>query len=416
MEKVSRGMKNKKINIWVVAGLSVLAVIGYYATYKEETTKSPQIQNKIELSTLKNHVNYHLKESNLYESNSIDIDGEKYSLEFSINDELDKFVKKRLRYYRPDMAAIVVLENKTGKILTAVGYDRKEKTFNDYLPFSGTHPSASIFKIVTTAELFEDGEVSPDSEFKFRGKGTTLYKYQLKEKKDARWVRHMSFQKAFAYSNNVVFGKAAIENTTPFELKEMAERLGFNQELMEELSISKSTFIMPESGYNLAEIASGFNKDTQMSPVHCALLSSVVANDGALTYPRLVTKVIDNKSHIAWENEKHTKQVIKKEVSDELKELMRATINKGTARRKFRNLKSRIKKNLDIGGKTGSITGGFPFGKRDWFTSFAVPLESPNDGISVCVMNINFKKWYVKSARLAQEIIQYYYSDIKKLE
>lgn len=400
---------NKKFIIPLLV-LTILGGLGFYVALKENQVQ----EKKFALDKLRSRMNSQLRSNTGFTLQDIRIDGEDFKINYSFNDQLQSFIQRRLRYYRPDKSAIVVIDNNNGGILASVGYDRKQKSFDYILPFTGTHPSASIFKIVTTTELMEDGEVEADTKYKFRGRGTTLYKYQLKEKK-SRWSRKMSFEKAFAFSNNVIFGKAAIENTTPYEITEMAERLGFNQELMEEISLSKSTFIMPKEGYNLAEIASGFNKKTQMSPVHCAVLSQIIANDGELIYPRLVEDIVDKEKHYAWKNDVKKKRVIKKEVADDVKDLMLTTVNKGTARRQFRYMRRSIKKKLLIGGKTGSITGGFPHGKRDWFTAFAYPKDATNKGISVCVMNINFEKWYVKSTKMAQEVIQYYYTKIDKL-
>lgn len=400
---------NKKLIVPAVV-VTLLGSVGLYIALKESKIE----QKKFAVQKLKSHLNSQLRSNSGFNAQDINIDGENFDIKYSLNRDLQKFIKKRLRYYRPDKSAIVVLDNETGDILASIGYDRKLKSFDHVLPFTGTHPSASIFKIVTTTELMEDGEVQADTNYKFRGRGTTLYKYQLKDKK-SRWNRRMSFEKAFAFSNNVIFGKAAIENTTPFEIAEMAERLGFNKDLMREIDLSKSTFIMPKDGYNLAEIASGFNKKTQMSPVHCAVLSEIIANDGELVYPRLVVEIKDQENKSAWANEITKKKVINKEVANDVKELMETTVTRGTARRQFRYMRRSVKNKLAIGGKTGSITGGFPHGKRDWFTAFAHPREGGDKGISLCVMNINFDKWYVKSTKMAQEIIQYYYTKIDKL-
>ena len=94
---------------------------------------------------------------------------------------------------------------------------------------------------------------------------------------------------------------------------------------------------------------------------------------------------------------------------------MEATVKKGTARKHFRTLKRKLRNELEIGGKTGSITGGLPYGKRDWFSAFAIPKDKKKEAISICVMIINFEKWYVRSARLSQDIIQYYYTKVNKL-
>ncbi len=395
-----------KLNIKSAAFLVVvicLSSLGYFLLGKEEAQKK-----EFEISLIQAHLGTQLEGTGKFNSDPMQSEDGDLTLDYTLDKDLSKYVEKRLRYYRPDRAAVVVLNSDNGDILASIGFERKTKSFDNLLPFTGTHPSASLFKIVTTAELLEDGEVHGDTKFKYRGRGTTLYRYQLKNKK-SRWTRSSSFERAFAFSNNVIFGKAAIQNTTPFELKEMAEKFGFNKSIMSEIDMAKSTFILPKEGYNLAEIASGFNKKTMMSPVHCAALSSIVSNDGYVVSPRLVRSVKDKEGKTLWENEVEKTPVLNKEKVGELKELMKATVKVGTARRHFRRMRRKIKNNLEIGGKTGSITGGFPFGKRDWFTSFAIPKTGDSAPISVCVMIINYEKWYVRSAKIAQEVIQYYY-------
>ena len=75
-----------------------------------------------------------------------------------------------------------------------------------------------------------------------------------------------------------------------------------------------------------------------------------------------------------------------------------------------------MKKKLSIGAKTGSITGGFPEGKREWVTAFATPKdERKGKGISIAVVNILNKKWYVRSSYIAKKVIEYYFSKIDKI-
>lgn len=393
-----------------------LALVGFFLVGKDEQKKTEEI---VKPTVINNQQLKHYLSSQLLDpvepfQESISHNGKSYRIEYSTDKKLESYVRKRLRYYRPDRAAVVVMDNNNGNLLVNIGFTRKGKVFDYLLPFTGTHPAASIFKIVTSADLINNEDFDIHDKFKYRGRGTTLYKYQLKTKK-SRWQRSTSFDRAFAYSNNVIFGKAAINNTTPEELEVMAEKLGFNDDLMAEIDLAKSTFEIPQTDYALAEIASGFNKKTQMSPVHCAVLSSIVANDGELRYPRLALDLVDEQNEQVWTNEERKKQVIDNATAAELSELMQGTIKRGTARRTFRRyMNRRIASKLEIGGKTGSITGGFPFGKRDWFTSYAKPLKDKSDkGISVCVMIINYEKWYVKSTKLAQEIISTYYKGIK---
>ncbi|MCY4524001.1 MAG: hypothetical protein OXB84_04610, partial [Halobacteriovoraceae bacterium] len=98
-----------------------------------------------------------------------------------------------------------------------------------------------------------------------------------------------------------------------------------------------------------------------------------------------------------------------------LKRMMKETLRRGTAKSIFRKIDAKLKKNLELGGKTGSITGGEPFGKRDWFIMYAIPKEGDDLGISIAVMNINVKKWFVKSAHLALKVVEkYYQNNLKK--
>lgn len=335
-----------------------------------------------------------------------------FDVEYTHDPKMMAYLEKLLKRYRSDYSAVVVLDNNTGDIIAAAGYNKKEAELDTSLPFSTTHPSASLFKIVTSANLLATEGVSPDTVFSVRGRGTTLYKYQLRDKVD-RWTRWMSLEKAFAYSNNVVFGKAAIEKLSGNSIYQTANLMGFNKELTQGLKLGKSTFVMPNDQYNLAEKASGFTKNTLISPVHAALLSSIVANDGVVIYPRLIKKISSNDEKITWENNLRKKRVLNSEVAKELQELMRAAVKNGTARALTRGVKYKIRKKLRIGGKTGTITGGLPYGKRDWLTIYAAPTNgAQGKGISVAVMNVNVKKWYVKSTFLAKKIINYYYQEI----
>ncbi len=346
---------------------------------------------------------------------NIQIDDQKFDISYTTDVKLDNFIKRLLRRYRSDYSTIIVIDNNTGDILSAVGYNKEEKKLANHLAFSTTHPSASLFKIITSATLLHQGKVDNKTTFNYKGKGTTLYKYQLKKKLD-RWTRRQTLENAFAHSNNVVFGKAAISKITGASIFAMANRFGFNKRLMNGMDLSASTFIMPENQYHLAELATGFNKETLISPVHAAVLSSIVANGGVLKTPRLIKNIQDERGKALWVNKGSEVEVLSEAVNSKLKEMMELVIKKGTARSINRGLKKRMRNSLNIGGKTGSITGGIPYGKRDWLTLFAVPKNDSKDkGISLAVMNINVKKWYVKSSYLAKRVIQYYFKEIKPL-
>jgi peptidoglycan glycosyltransferase len=129
-----------------------------------------------------------------------------------------------------------------------------------------------------------------------------------------------------------------------------------------------------------------------------------------LKKPSLISRVIDNQTkETVWTPQYKLERVLSDQSVSELEEMMNFTVDRGTARSSFRGMRRSLRKKLTIGGKTGSITGGVPYGKRDWFVSYAKPKEGNDAGISVSVMIVNKEKWYIKSAYLAKQVIQYYY-------
>jgi cell division protein FtsI/penicillin-binding protein 2 len=343
----------------------------------------------------------------------LQINNQSLKVEYTFNENLTNYAKNLLKQYRSDYTAITVIDNETGKVLAAIGYEGKGNKFDKNLVLSNTHPSASLIKMVTTAELLQNTQVKKETMFDFRGRSTTLFKYQLNESKNNRWDKTQTLETAFAKSNNVIFGKAAIKNTTSENLVKMAEGFGFNQPICKEFSFLKSEIRPVKDDYSLAELASGYNVDTVISPVHAAAMASIVANDGVLKTPRFISKIVDPKGDNIWPEVATERRAISPETSKEMHEMMSMTIDDGTARRSFRKMNIGYRDVLDIGGKTGSITGGTPFGKRDWFAAYAIPREkTKGKGISISVMNVNVKKWHVKSSMLAKSIIEYYYKNI----
>jgi len=407
----------KKITIISICTFLVCS-LGWFC-YKKNLERVEQ--NKIEekqliLSVVKNSLDEYFHHGG-EKPQLVRVNGRDYQLEYSTNNDLENHVKKLISRYRSAHIAVVVLDNETGNILLSMGHSRNSDEFGPVLPFTSTHPAASLFKIITAADLLENTPVTEDSRFKFHGRGTTLYKNQLKVT-NSRWARYQSLEKAFAFSNNVVFGKAAINQSTAERLMRTAFNFGFNRDLMEEVNLSRSIVEMPENQYNFAELASGFNRDTRISPIHGAAIAATVANHGEFVTPRFLKKIIDLETgEVVWSGHKLRNESISVESATALKQMMELTVSQGTARGSFRRFDRKIRKLVTVGGKTGTITGGIPEGKRDWFTSFAVPNDTAaGKGISVCVMIVNDNKWYVKSAYMAKEIIEYYYKKILRIE
>jgi peptidoglycan glycosyltransferase len=355
-----------------------------------------------------------------------------FEVSYTLNEKLNKFILNLITEYRPDFASIAVVDNETGNIIGLVDFGRKQGDLGLSLTINGEHPSASLFKIITSAALLQNGNFTKDSLFQYKGRATTLYKSQLKEEISNVRVNskrnksnEQTLIQAFSKSNNVIFAKAALRENNQNQLIDMAKEFGLEQDLMVDLPLPKSKIYNPKDKFGIAELASGFNKETTMTPIHGALLSQIVANNGVLVYPRIIKSVTlknnpNENSNQHWGPQLRSKKVLKPQVASDLQEMMEFTVEKGTAQKAFRGIDKKIKNEIHMGGKTGSITGGGPHGKRDWFTVFAKPEsdstnKSTSKGISICVMIINVNKWYVKSSFIARKIIEFYFNPKNKV-
>ena len=87
-----------------------------------------------------------------------------------------------------------------------------------------------------------------------------------------------------------------------------------------------------------------------MSPLHAALIASVVANGGILVPPALVEAA----EGVAAPVPAAPLRVVDERVADALGEMMRTTVTDGTARRAFRRGAGPLR-GVAVAGKTGSL-------------------------------------------------------------
>lgn len=328
----------------------------------------------------------------------------KVQVNYTIDSTLQSAAEKLLRAYKPDYGVIVAIEPSTGKIRAMASYT-KGVIASENLALRNTYPAASIFKIVTATAALQNADLHPNSLIPFNGSNHTLYKSNVLGNKKNRWTRNMSFKEAFAKSVNVVFGRIGLFHIEPQQLLSTAEDFGFNQRFSTDLPFDVSLAEIPDAkDFHLAELASGFNKVTTLSPIHGAMIAASITQKGTMKAPFIVESLVSEKGESIYQAEKsEASRTMSPEVALELKQMMEATIFDGTSRRAFRPLvKNRALKELKLGGKTGSLTGNNPRGKTDWFVGYA--MNDEEDALAIAALTVNVKYWTVKSAHLAQTL------------
>ena len=299
------------------------------------------------------------------------------------------------------------MDPESGRVLAMADSSRAPLP-EDSLALRNTYPAASVSKIVTAVTALDQGVVDVDTVIPFNGKTTSLYKKNVFRHKDNKWTRKPTFRESFAKSNNTVFGRVGAVSLGGEQLMDYFQRLGFNMRFTSDFHFPNGTVELdPSDAWQVAESASGYTRRNTLSPLHAAALAATAVNGGKMIAPVLVDRVTGPQGIPLYVYENPAvSPAMRQETSDKLKQLMTATVTMGSARRFFRGFHRKSYKDVVVGGKTGSLTGTDPAGRYDWFAGFA---EQGHRKIAFAALCINKEKWYVRSARLSRELLEYYF-------
>lgn len=332
----------------------------------------------------------------------------------TLDSELQNWAVKTASKVKAYLTALVVLEPTTGNVLAMAGY--KKGYAKENLTLQSSFPAASIFKIVTAAAVLETSEMTPGSTLAYSGQRHTLYrKYLVPDFRNGQYKT--TLEESFAKSINIVFGKLGAFTLGPGPLDDFAERFNFNRPINFDIPVEPSRFDSPgDNAFLLAEKASGFNRETQISPLHGAMIAAAVANEGILMEPSVIKEAFDRDNTIYYRH-KPTEigTVMSKRAVSELKEMMMAAISRGTARPAFKDIRyHRTLSRLTLGGKTGTINDDFDR-KVDWFVAFA-EWPDTDEKIALAVLIIHYPDVLGTRARTIgrQTIIRYFNPRIKR--
>lgn len=367
--------------------------------------------------TIASHLGDAVKNNLFPESIDLDFGGSPTtaSVEYGLDIEAHERMQRLFRSYKPDYGAFVAMDASTGRILSLISYSR-EHDDQENLTMRATFPAASVFKVITAGAALDLNKASPNTIVPFNGSNHTLYKKNVKETRVNRWTRRMTMREAFGQSVNVFFGKLGLFYVGPTDLIEYAERFRFNHPIRADIPVQTGLAnITADDPWSVVTAASGFTRKNTMSPIHGAMIAGAIANDGVMMEPYLVKALTDAQGQMIYQAEPQQASITVEPTSAaELRDLMRETIKSGTSRRSFRQV---VRRNdltgVELGGKTGSLTGGDPMGKCDWFVGY---LRYKDQRIAVAVLTVNEEKWRVKSSYLAGEFFMSYARGLKSLE
>jgi cell division protein FtsI/penicillin-binding protein 2 len=326
---------------------------------------------------------------------------------YSIDTSLQNTVSALFRRYHPRYGACIALRPSDGRVLAMVSYTNPEEApLAPDLYCRGIFPAASLVKIISAAAAIETGRLTGESLLKTAGSNHTLYRFQLAD--TLKQFREVSLKDAFAYSINPVFGRIGIYVLGAATLREYLSKFGFNEQVPFDMPAQISRAQVDDSGFLLAECASGFNQSTRISPLLAALIAAAVSNDGAMPVPILVdsietrgaAKCIYRAAPRVW------RTPVGRAAARELRSLMSGVAQFGTARNSFVYIKRSDRfAGIEYGGKTGNIEID-RFGRVDQFSGFARHETDSLQHIAVGVVTVHGPYWTVHSSFVGAETIR----------
>ena len=402
------------LGLWSGAGVLILVILFYSVSWlsahfedrpwrpsKEHKIEAPKL-TKTDLASILRHLDQELLGSS--EVQQVEHNGASLTFETSIVPSLQRYASNLLDRSKTHAAAAVVLRPETGEILAMA--QSRGGNGGENLCLKADLPAASLFKIVAAAAAIEARGMSPETELTFQGGKYTLYRSQLKAQDRGRYTVQTTLRDAFADSINPVFGKLGIYELGPEIMQDYAYRFLFDRPIPFDLPLEMSHFDVPEEEFAMAEIASGFNKRTLISPLHAALITAAVLNEGAIMEPRLVKSVRDSEGQILYQSEPNVlARPIHPGTAQSLRDLMSVAANEGTARNAFRPLQRRKTfRDFDFGAKTGSINDPTNQYRVDWLAAYALPGYG-HGGLGVVVLAVHGEKLGIRARDMARLII-----------
>ncbi|MEU0844969.1 penicillin-binding transpeptidase domain-containing protein [Streptomyces sp. NPDC005962] len=227
------------------------------------------------------------------------------------------------------------------------------------------YPPGSTFGLVVAAAALEEGlyasideaTVSPDP---YTLPGTTT---SVTNRSAVDSCENVSLRVAFRFSCDNVFAKAAVDLGWA-KVKKMADRFGFNDD-KREMPVRVGTSVFPSEPTKAETALSGVGGfEVTATPFQMAMVSAVLANDGKLVAPHLVSKVTDADGTVRSHDEPGTTQVVSPRTAAELRTAMTTAVTNGTS------AGARVD-GVDVGGTTAIAESGGD--RSDWCTAYAQP-------------------------------------------
>ena len=324
----------------------------------------------------------------------------------SVDPNLHKTVHRLFKYRGVTEGGVVVVDLRSARLAAYASINEGERRD---INVEAKAPAASVFKIVTGTALVEKAGLPIDHKECYLGglHGIELADL-IEDKVRDKWCATLAA--AMGRSLNVVIGRLAMRYLDSDSLGSVARSFGFGDATPFDVMVQPSALDLPsDDDLEFARTAAGF-WNTTLSPLHGAVIASIVALGGSVVRPVLVNSVTDETGKVIYRapaEPQILRRAFASDVAGTVRDMMVETFVNGTAHAEFFDSRGRpYLPNVKLAGKTGTLTG-----KSQRFYTWLVGFawgEEPEIAFAVYVNN--GPKWRTKAPLLAREVLRAYYA------
>ena len=320
----------------------------------------------------------------------------------TLDHALQREATRLIERAHPRRGGVIAIDVREKSIVAWSEWPRP-KSADRSLLLSHLAPSASLFKVVTTAALLEQSRISPQHRVCTSGGNHRLEQRNLVAPVTGR-ASCITFFRALSISRNAAYAQLVTRYLAADDLANYADQFGFNTLAPFEARVLLGRAAIPSEPLALARASTGFVA-TSLSALGAAYLALIVANGGQA--PRLHLIVPPNQERDMPKSPgEASRRAIGPITADTLRRMMELTVRNGTATRAFYDRAGRpYLPSISVAAKTGTL--GNSEGTTSWFIAFA-PSRRPR--IVVAVLLENGKVWRESAKQVGRDVLRCYFA------
>lgn len=311
------------------------------------------------------------------------------TIDVNIQDIAHHALLRQLEKFKADHGSVIVMETETGEIKAISNLGQtKNNTYYEKRNYAvwESHEPGSTFKLMSLAVALEDKVVDTS---KIVDTKNGVFKYYNRTVRDSRKGGYgkISVGHALTVSSNTAFSQIINDSykDNPEKFVDRLINMGINKKIgLEIKGESQPSIPHPDDNnwYGTTLPWMSFGYGVSMTPLQILSFYNAVANDGIRIKPRFIKRVMDKGENIvAYDKPIIQNSVCSKETAKILQELLKETVEKGTAENIYNE-------NFSMAGKTGTCQTEYWIESGRYIASFAGYFPAKNPKYS-CIVTIH---------------------------